>query len=191
MASATGRQERVGEHVEQAPGAGSPLSVRSGAHGRGHQRPALARTTPAVRRVGLPFRQFDLSCINLAHQAPFQLPSLAVSDHRRLGHLSQFNDSVVLAVRKCKIQKRRDGRVVDGARLKSEARQPHQATPTRVNAHAISGLTFKNDHSVCVRKPRCCSSFEPHVSQSYHTRLAHVRRVTRCSFVLVVEATDA
>jgi len=28
-------------------------------------------------------------------------------------------------------------------------------TPKRVNAHAISDLTFQNDHAVCVRKPRC------------------------------------
>jgi hypothetical protein len=40
---------------------------------------------------------------------------------------------------------------VEGARLESEARQRHQATPKRVNARAISGLTFQNDHSVWAR----------------------------------------
>ena len=54
---------------------------------------------------------------------------------------------------------RRDVRVVEGARLESEAVQRHQATPKRLNAHAISDLTFQNDHSLCVRKPRCSSRF--------------------------------
>ena len=61
--------------------------------------------------------------------------------------------------RKSLILKRRDVRVVEGARLESEAGERHQATPKRVNAHAISDLTFQNDHSVCVRKPRCSSRF--------------------------------
>ena len=54
---------------------------------------------------------------------------------------------------------RRDVRVVEGARLESEAGERHQATPKRVNAHAISDLTFQNYHAVCVRKPRCSSRF--------------------------------
>ena len=33
------------------------------------------------------------------------------------------------------------------------------ATPTRVNAHAISDLTFQTDHAVCIRRPRCLSGF--------------------------------
>jgi hypothetical protein len=45
------------------------------------------------------------------------------------------------------------------ARLESEAGEQHQATPKRANAHAISDLTLQNDHSVCVRKPRCSSRF--------------------------------
>jgi len=48
---------------------------------------------------------------------------------------------------------------VEGARLESEACQRYQATPKRLNAHVISDLTFQNDHSVCVRKPRCSSGF--------------------------------
>jgi len=57
------------------------------------------------------------------------------------------------------ILKRRDGGVVDRARLESEAGQPHQATSKSVNAHAISDLTFPNYHAVCVGKPRCSSRF--------------------------------
>jgi hypothetical protein len=52
---------------------------------------------------------------------------------------------------------RRDVRVVEGARLESEAGQLHVVTPKRLNAHAFSDLTFHNDHWVCVRKPRCSS----------------------------------
>ena len=48
--------------------------------------------------------------------------------------------------RKSLILKRRDVRVVEGARLENEAGQPHQATSTSVNAHALSDLTFQNDH---------------------------------------------
>ena len=54
---------------------------------------------------------------------------------------------------------RRDVRVVEGARLESEAGERHQATPRRVNAHAISDLSFQNYRSVCVGKPRCSSRF--------------------------------
>jgi hypothetical protein len=49
--------------------------------------------------------------------------------------------------------------VVEGARLESEAGQPHGFTSTRLNAHAISDLASQNDHPVCVRKPRCESRF--------------------------------
>ena len=52
---------------------------------------------------------------------------------------------------------RRDVRVVEGARLESEARERHQPARTRLNAHAISQLTLENYHAVCVRKPRCSS----------------------------------
>ena len=34
-----------------------------------------------------------------------------------------------------------------------------RATPKRLKAHAISDFAFQNDHSVCVRKPRCSSRF--------------------------------
>ena len=54
---------------------------------------------------------------------------------------------------------RRDVRVVEGARLESEARQRHEATPTSLNAYAISELALQNDSSVCVCKPRCSSWF--------------------------------
>jgi hypothetical protein len=54
---------------------------------------------------------------------------------------------------------RRDVRVVEGARLESEAGERYRATPKRVNAYAISDFTLQNEHSVCVRKPRCSSRF--------------------------------
>jgi len=57
------------------------------------------------------------------------------------------------------ILKRRDVRVVEGARLENEAGEPHQATSKSVNAHAISDLAFSNYQAVCVRKPRCSSRF--------------------------------
>jgi hypothetical protein len=55
--------------------------------------------------------------------------------------------------------KRRDAGAVDQARLESEARDRQQATPKRLNAHAMSGLDVLEYHSVCVRKPRCSSRF--------------------------------
>ena len=62
-------------------------------------------------------------------------------------------------VRNLLILKRRDGGVVDRARLEIEAGQPHGFIPKRFNAHAISDLILQNDHSVCVRKLRCFSRF--------------------------------
>jgi len=50
--------------------------------------------------------------------------------------------------------------VVEGARLENEAGQRHQATPKRVNAHAISDLTYQNYRSVWVGKPRRSSRFQ-------------------------------
>ncbi len=76
-----------------------------------------------------------------------------------LGFEGAFCDNLFRAVRKSLILKRRDVGVVDRARLESEACEQHGATPKRLNAHAISDLTFQNDHSVCVRKPRCSSRF--------------------------------
>jgi hypothetical protein len=55
--------------------------------------------------------------------------------------------------------KRRDVRVVEGARLESKAGQRHQPTSKRANAHAISDLTPQNYLAMCVRKPRCSSRF--------------------------------
>ena len=54
---------------------------------------------------------------------------------------------------------RRDVRVVEGARLESEARDRHLATPKHANAHAIRGLTLGNDHLMCVRTLQCSSRF--------------------------------
>jgi hypothetical protein len=57
------------------------------------------------------------------------------------------------------ILNRRDGRVVEGARLESEAGEPYLPTAKCFNAHAISDLTLQNDHWVFARKPRCSSGF--------------------------------
>jgi hypothetical protein len=72
-----------------------------------------------------------------------------------LGGLTQFASSRSLRARKLLILKRRDVGVVDRARLESEAGQLHRGTPTWLNAHEISDLTFQDCHPVCVRKPRC------------------------------------
>jgi hypothetical protein len=66
---------------------------------------------------------------------------------------------LIQTARKSLILKRRDVRVVEGARLESEARERHSATSMRLNAHAIRDLTFQNDYSACARKPRCSSMF--------------------------------
>jgi len=42
---------------------------------------------------------------------------------------------------------------------KAKRASKHQAISKHPNAYAISDLTFQNDHSVCVRKPRCSSRF--------------------------------
>jgi hypothetical protein len=68
-------------------------------------------------------------------------------------------DNLSETVRNSLILKRRDAGAVDQARLESEAGQQHQAIPKHPNAYAISDLTFQNDHSVCVSKPRCSSRF--------------------------------
>jgi hypothetical protein len=63
------------------------------------------------------------------------------------------------SARKSLILKRRDGGVVDRARLESEVLERHRATPRHLNAYAISELGPQNDSSVCVCKPRCSSRF--------------------------------
>ena len=73
--------------------------------------------------------------------------------------VSQFCDNALGTARKSLILKRRDGGVVDRARLESEAGHEHEAIPKRVNAHVISDLALENDHSVCVRRRRCSSRF--------------------------------
>jgi hypothetical protein len=54
---------------------------------------------------------------------------------------------------------RRDVRVVEGARLESEARQRYRGSSKRANTHAISGLSSQNYHAMCVRKPPCSWRF--------------------------------
>ena len=46
-------------------------------------------------------------------------------------------------------------------------------SPKRANAHAISDLTLQNDHSVCVRKPRCSSMFS---ILTYHSPITIAHR---------------
>ncbi len=55
--------------------------------------------------------------------------------------------------------KRRDVRVVEGARLESESPQQRQATPTQLIAYFLSDLAAHNHHSVCVHKPRYSQRF--------------------------------
>lgn len=50
--------------------------------------------------------------------------------------------------------------VVEGARFESEAGEEHQATPNRVDAHAISDLALQNYDLIYVGKPRCSSRFQ-------------------------------
>jgi hypothetical protein len=56
-------------------------------------------------------------------------------------------DNLLQAARKSLILKWRDVRVVEGARLESEAGHRHQRTPTWLNAHEISDLTFHDSNS--------------------------------------------
>jgi hypothetical protein len=87
--------------------------------------------------------------------------------------------------------KRRDGRVVEGARLESEAGQQHRSTARHLNAHAISDLTLKSITRCASVNLDVLRGFESDVSQSYHNRCAHLRRAPRCSFVLVESDTWA
>ena len=50
--------------------------------------------------------------------------------------------------RKLLILRRRDVRVVEGARLESEAGHGYRPTSKRSNTHPISDLTLQHDHSV-------------------------------------------
>jgi len=85
-----------------------------------------------------------------------------VTDRGTLGGLTQFATRFgftgsTLACKLLILKTRREVRVVEGARLESEARERWPATPTRLNGHAIIDLAVRNDHSVCRRKPRCFS----------------------------------
>ena len=88
------------------------------------------------------------------------------------GVTSPFDVERFPGVRKLLIPlNRRDVRVVEGARVENEAGQRRQATPKRLNAHAISDLTFQ-------AITRCASlnfdvrrGFEPDLLQSYHNRV--------------------
>jgi hypothetical protein len=86
---------------------------------------------------------------------PAAILETPVSDRDTLEDLSQSAGSESTRNRKSLILKRRDAGAVDQARLESEAGQLHRGTPTWLNAHEISDLTFQDCHPVCVRKPRC------------------------------------
>ncbi len=64
--------------------------------------------------------------------------------------------------------KRRDVRVVEGARLESEAGDTHQTTPKQVNAHVIRQLTSRTTTRCASVNLDVLRGFEPDVSQSYH-----------------------
>jgi hypothetical protein len=63
-----------------------------------------------------------------------------------------------------------------GARLENEAGQRHRLKPKRVNARAISKLTFRNDHSCASVNLDVRRGFEPDVSQSYHKQIPHLAK---------------
>ena len=55
--------------------------------------------------------------------------------------------------------KRRDVRVVEGARLENDIGDQRQATPRHSIAQSLSELTTQPDYAVCVAKPRYGSRF--------------------------------
>jgi hypothetical protein len=83
-------------------------------------------------------------------------------------------DNQFAVARKLLILKWRDVRVVEGARLESEAAERHRATPTHVNAHAISDFSPPNYHAMCVPKPRCSSGFRTRRITVLSQRRAHL-----------------
>ena len=127
------------------------------------------------------------SSLRLSAAAILEAP---VSDCARLGDVSQSRSQAVDSVRKSLSLKRRDAGAVDQARLESEVREQHGATRKRVNAHAISSLTLQDDHSVCVRKPRCSSGFQASLitvlSQLTRPLRSLFLRIHRCSSTLVL-----
>jgi hypothetical protein len=58
--------------------------------------------------------------------------------------------------------------------LENEACEQHGPTPKRLNAYAISDLTFHNCDSVFVVNLDVPRGFGPDVSQSYHNRFFHL-----------------
>jgi hypothetical protein len=90
---------------------------------------------------------------------PVVLVTIVVARHTIAEQRSKYKSGVATArhhaVARAVTQTR--AKTDEGARLESEAGQRLQAIPTRLNIHAISGLTLANYHAVCVRKPQCSS----------------------------------
>jgi hypothetical protein len=148
------RKRRVGcvSHLAQRQSWAFP-------HPLSNRRLEFAASTSVSSNRGHPSEDDDSAMHAVRDVAGSRLNKIAANDLKRLGDVSQFWDDTFAAARNPLILKWRDVRVVEGARLESEACEHHAATSKRLNAHAISGLTFQNDHSVCVRKPRCSSGF--------------------------------
>jgi dihydrofolate reductase len=104
--------------------------------------PAEMFSTRTTGAVVMGRRTFDLGEQPWGEDGTFHLPCFVLT-HRAAPTLVKG--------------RRRDVRVVEGARLESEAVERHRATPRDVNAYAISELALQNDSSVCVCKPRCSS----------------------------------
>ena len=103
---------------------------------------------------------WEYTCINWIRTAPFvkawhrdyaALGLVVVGLHAPEFEFGRRADNIDRGIR--------DVRVVEGARLESEAGQRCRATLQRVNAYAINDLTFQAYHSMCVAKPRCSSRF--------------------------------
>src|SRR5262249_48144893 len=105
-----------------------------------------------------------------------RLNKITVSDPGRLGDVSQSLRSSNSTACNSLIPKRRDVRVVEGARLESEAGQRHRATPTHPDAQSIRRLPA----------PRCsqCDAVnggvrwgvQPRLTQFLHIPQFHLRR---------------
>ena len=106
-------------------------------------------------------------------------------------------DNLFEIARNSLILKRRDVRVVEGARLEHAAGERHQTTPNRARIYAIRGLGFQNYHSACVRTPRCSSRFRARritvlsQSRSSLTACCWARLSTRAAASVVDQEIDS
>ena len=77
-------------------------------------------------------------------------------------------DNLFQTARKSLILKRRDVRVVEGARLESEAGEHHQTILRYSIALALSDFALQIYHSMSSVNHHIRRSFEGYLSQSYH-----------------------